>query len=353
MRKGKRVRLLEWLERRMYRAATHIVAVGTGYRDQIAPKVPEMREKISVIPNGVDGDYYRPQPADQDFLKQYGLANKFVCSYVGTIGMAHGLDVIVRAAKRLQKEGRNDIAFMIVGDGATRSKLEQLVRAEGVEDYIAFTGRLPKDKMPCVLASSDCCLIHLHGTKLFATVIPSKIFETMAMQRPIIMGVRGPAREIVMEAGAGIAMAPESDEELAQIVTRLADDREATKEIGCDARRFVLEHYSRDDLAARFLELLHRVTKLMRGKPSVGNPTADSPKPNADSPRPQQRQPPRRAEKKGTDRTAGLAACLLFPARYFPHAISHTTISQDNPPKLVPFENSSSRHALSGLGLIS
>ena len=271
MRKGKRVRLLEWLEKRMYRAAKHIVAVGTGYRDQIAPKVPEMREQISVIPNGVDGDYYRPQPADQDFLSQHGLADKFVCSYVGTIGMAHGLDVIVRAAKRLQEANRKDIAFMIVGDGATRAKLEQLVIDEGVEDFIAFTGRLPKDKMPCVLASSDCCLIHLHGTKLFATVIPSKIFETMAMQRPIIMGVRGPAQEIVLEADAGIAMTPESDEELAQIVMRLADNREATAEIGSDARRFVLEHYNRDDLAARYLELLHRVAKLMRGKPSVGD----------------------------------------------------------------------------------
>ena len=268
MRNGKRVRLLEWLERRMYRAAAHIVAVGTGYRDQITPKVPEMREQISVIPNGVDGETYRPQPADPAFLEEHGLTGKFVCSYVGTIGMAHGLDVVVRAAKRLQQADRKDIAFMIVGDGATRAALEQQAIDEGVEDYVVFTGRLPKEKMPGVLASSDCCLIHLRGTELFATVLPSKIFETMAMQRPIVMGVCGPAREIVMEAGAGTPMTPESDEELAQIVTRLAADREGAAEMGRDARRFVLEHYNRDDLAAEFLGLLHRVAMLPSGKPA-------------------------------------------------------------------------------------
>lgn len=259
MRDGKRVRFLKWLEKRMYRAADHIVAVGTGYRDQITPKVPEMREQISVIPNGVDGDAFLPQPADDDFLAEYGLADKFVCSYVGTIGMAHGLDVIVRAANRLKEAGRKDIAFMVVGGGATRATLEKQVAAEGLENYVVFPGRLPKGEMPKVLASSDCCLIHLRKTELFSTVIPSKIFETMAMQRPMIMGVRGPACEIVMEAGAGVPMTPESDEELYQLVTNLADDRDAAVEMGFDARRFVLEHYNRDDLASEYLRLLSSV----------------------------------------------------------------------------------------------
>ncbi len=276
MRKGKRIRFLEWLERRMYQAASHIVAVGTGYRDKIMSKVPEMQEQISVIPNGVDGEHYCPQPADEAFLERYGLTGKFVCSYVGTIGLAHGLDVVVRAAKRLQQANRKDIAFVIVGDGATRADLERLVVDENVEDYVVLTGRLPKEKIPSVLASSDCCLIHLRGTKLFATVIPSKIFETMAMQRPIIMGVRGPAQEIVMEAGAGVPMTPDSEEELAQIATRLADDRDAAAAMGHDARQFVLEHYNRDDLATEYLGLLHHVAGIPYGESASGGTPADN-----------------------------------------------------------------------------
>jgi len=266
IRKGIRTQFLEWLEKRMYQAAAHIVAVGTGYRDSIAPKVPEMQNRISVIPNGVDGEFYRPQPIDDAFLEQHGLTNKFVCSYVGTIGMAHGLDVVVRAAKRLKQANRHDIAFLIVGDGANRAKLEQQVAAENVADYVVFTGQLCKAQIPTVLASSDCCLIHLLCMELFATVIPSKIFETMAMNRPIVMGVCGPAREIVMEAGAGVPMTPESDAELKEIVTRLADDRDATIDIGREARGFVLEHYNRDELATEFLGLLHRVVGLPNGQ---------------------------------------------------------------------------------------
>ena len=247
----------------MYRADDHFVAVGSGYKDKIVSKVPELHERVSVLPNGVDGDLYRPLSPDETLLKEVGFEGKFVCSYVGTIGMAHGLEVVVRAAKRLQQSNRKDIAFLIVGDGATREALQQQVADEKVGQYVVFTGRLPKEKIPRVLASSGCCLIHLKGKKLFETVIPSKIFETMAMQRPIIMGVRGPSREIVMEAGAGVPMTPDSDEELAVILTQLADDRESAAAMGLEARQFVLDNYNREDLAAAYLGLLHRVAGLV------------------------------------------------------------------------------------------
>jgi hypothetical protein len=260
MRKGKRVRLLEWLERKMYLAATHIVAVGTGYRDNILGKVPSMKERVSVITNGVDGNQFRPQPRCPELVERYQLDGKYVCSYVGTVGMAHGLEVVVDAAERLQHLGRKDIVFMIVGDGARRAALEEMARDRGVADQIVFTGRLPKKEMPAILATSDCCLVHLRGTELFGTVIPSKIFETMAMQRPIIMGVAGPALGIVMEAHAGHAMTPESDEELAQIVVGMADDLQRTTDMGRDARQYVLDYYNRDELSSKYLELLHSIS---------------------------------------------------------------------------------------------
>lgn len=229
MRKGKRVRFLEWLERRMYQAARHIVAVGTGYRDHIVRKVPQTRTSTSVITNGVDGTQFIPQGRSLDLVEQYELQEKFVCSYVGTVGMAHGLEVVIDAARRLRDAGRDEVRFLIVGGGARVDSLKRYAQEQDVAEMVRFTGRLDREAIPGVLATSDCCLIHLRGTELFGTVIPSKIFETMAMQRPIIMGVKGPARDIVMEAGAGVPMTPESAEELAAICTRLADDPEATE----------------------------------------------------------------------------------------------------------------------------
>jgi glycosyltransferase involved in cell wall biosynthesis len=139
--------LLRWLERRMYLAADHIVAVGDGYRDNILSKVP-VHDRISVITNGVDLTRFTPRDPDPQFLRQWNLDGKFVCSYIGTIGMAHGLEVVLEAAKLLKMQGRDDIRFCLVGDGASRKSLEEQARCEGLSDLVVFTGRQPKESMP-------------------------------------------------------------------------------------------------------------------------------------------------------------------------------------------------------------
>ncbi len=265
MRNGLLLRLLERLERWMYRAADHIVAVGQGYRDEILKKV-DVRDRISVITNGVDLSLFDPAGLNGEVRQQYGLEGRFVCSYVGTIGMAHGLEVVVEAARLLKEEGRRDVAFLIVGDGARRQHLADAAKRLGVDDMVLFTGRQAKERMPAILAGSDACLIHLRGCELFGTVIPSKIFETMAMGRPIIMGVDGDARDIVMDAGAGIEMEPDSPESLVQCIEKLTDSPTLADEIGRSARSYVAQHYNRDELAARYLRLLERIAGQRRGR---------------------------------------------------------------------------------------
>ena len=250
--------LLENLERRMYLAAEHIVTVGDGYRDNILRKV-DVAGRISVIMNGVDLERFSPRPPDREFLRRWNLAGKFVCSYVGTIGMAHGLEVVIEAAKLLRAQGRDDIRFCLVGDGAMRKRLEEEARQAGVADMVVFTGRLPKEEMPIVLASSDVCLIHLKKCELFGTVIPSKTFECMAMSRPIIMGVEGLARELVIQAGAGVAMDVESPKSLASAVEDLADHPEMALKYGLLGEQHASQHFSREAFAAVYLDLLERM----------------------------------------------------------------------------------------------
>ena len=173
--------------------------------------------------------------------------------------MAHGLEVVVEAASRLARLGRRDIVFCLVGDGAARSKLERSVDALGLGDMVIFLGRQPKEAVPTILSSSDACLVHLKPCELFTTVIPSKIFEMLAMGRPIIMGVPGDAQRIVMEAGAGIPMAPGCAQSLVQAVTNLADDQDQALKLGINARRHVARHFDRDRLANRLLRILRDV----------------------------------------------------------------------------------------------
>lgn len=258
IRNRRMLRILEWLERRMYLAATHIVAVGRGYRARILEKA-DVADRTTVITNGVDLSRFVPGPPDVRFLHLWDLEGKFVCSYVGTIGMAHGLEVVIDAAKILKAKGRRDVSFCLVGDGAQRRHLEEKAQEAGLDGMVVFTGRQPKEEIPAVLASSNACLIHLRDCPLFGSVLPSKIFETMAMGRPIIMGVRGEACDLVMEAGAGIPMEPGSAESLAQAVERLADDGQFAAIRGRAARDYVATYYNRDLLADGFLRLLRRV----------------------------------------------------------------------------------------------
>jgi glycosyltransferase involved in cell wall biosynthesis len=254
------LRLVEALAKRMYRSADHVVAVGKGYRDHILDKV-DVRDRISIVTNGVDLDFFAPREPDPDMLEEWGLQGKFVCSYIGTIGMAHALEVVLKAAEILKSKGRRDICFALVGDGASRVELEARAREAGLGEWVVFPGRQPKERIPAILASSDACLIHLRRCALYTTVIPSKIFEAMAMGLIIIMGVEGHAREIVLRAGAGIEMEPESAESLVRAVEILADDPERGAQQGRAAREFVAKHYNRDVLAARLLEILREVAE--------------------------------------------------------------------------------------------
>ena len=258
MRKGLITRFLEWLEKRMYLSADHIVTVGQGYRENVADKAP-VGDRMSVIYNGIDGDAYTPQSLNQEFLEGYGQSGRFVCSYVGTIGMAHGLETVLDCAELLQNAGRTDIGFLLVGDGARRQPLEDECTARGLSNLVRFTGLLSKQEMPKVLASSNALLVHLRPCELFQTVIPSKIFEAMAMERPIIMGVQGESAEIVRNSQAGIEMEPGNAQSLFNCVTILKDDSNLYETLSHNGRAFVLKKFSRDAFAAKYLEVIDTV----------------------------------------------------------------------------------------------
>ena len=260
MKKGIVTRILEWLERCMYKSADHIVAVGHGYRDNVAGKI-QGEKKITVIYNGIDGNAFVPQKANDELLRRYNLLDRFVCSYVGTIGMAHGLETVLDCAELLQSAGRHDIGFLLVGDGARQKNLVEESKKRGLEDLVQFTGLLGKKEMPMVLASSHALLVHLRACELFQTVIPSKIFEAMAMERPIIMGVQGESADIVKNSHAGIEMEPGNAQSLFDCVTQLKDNGELYSRLSHNGRAFVMEKFSRDTFANKYLEVIDSLVK--------------------------------------------------------------------------------------------
>jgi hypothetical protein len=258
------LRVLYCLEKWLYAAADHVVTVGEGYWEDLVDKgVP--CEKISLVPNGVDRAIFWPREAT-DTLARFGIRDRYTCSYVGTIGMAAGLEVIIQAAEQLRDRGRSDISFLLVGDGAERENLERTVKNKGLEN-VFFSGRLPREELPDILAATDVCLVHLRKIDLFKQVMPSKIFEMAAMKKPIILGVQGQAAKLLQSARAGVCIEPENAEELVDAVCALASDPARARQYGQSGHDYVMQNYDRTVLADRYFTLLEELVRRPQAYP--------------------------------------------------------------------------------------
>lgn len=254
------IKLLEYLELFAYRKADRIVPVTDAFKHYMVCKGIQS-EKIEVIKNGVDLEFYNPAQGDSPVSQELGLKGRFVASYFGTHGMAHHLETVLYAAQQLREQ--NDIVFLLVGDGAERNNLMKM-RDDMCLDNVIMMGQQPKEKMPYLWALSDVSMVLLKKSELFKSVIPSKIFESMAMQRTIILGVEGESRQIIEEAQAGICIEPENSSELAARILYLYRDPELCGRLGMNGRSHVTEYYDRVSLARRFESLMMSLYRAVR-----------------------------------------------------------------------------------------
>jgi len=255
------IRALEYLEMFAYRKADAIVPVTDAFKRYMVGK-GITAEKIDVVKNGVDLDFYNVTESSNPVVEELRLGGKFVASYFGTHGMAHHLETVLEAAAILR--GRQDIIFLLVGDGAERQKLLALRDQRGL-DNVTMLDQQPKDKMPLLWQCSNVSMVLLKKSDLFKMVIPSKIFESMAMQRPLILGVEGESRAIVEHARAGLCIEPQNATELARCVVDLAGNKKLCDELGRNGRRYVAEHYDRTALAAKYESVLARLATRTSG----------------------------------------------------------------------------------------
>lgn len=255
MRKSLVICLLEKLELFLYRRADAIVSVTESFReDLVARGVP--REKIHVVINGVDLDRYEPRERDAALAREFRLEGKFVAGYMGTHGMAHALPKVLEAAERLLY--RDDIAFFFAGSGAERARVERLVAERNLHN-VRLIPRQPKDRMPALWSLCDLSIVPLRDTPVFATVIPSKIFESMGMGVPILMSLPdGEATGIVQRTRSGVCVPPENPEAMALEIARLADAREEMARLRAQSHD-AAPQFSRDALAKRMGAVLQEI----------------------------------------------------------------------------------------------
>ncbi|NQV56423.1 MAG: glycosyltransferase family 4 protein [Rhodospirillales bacterium] len=223
MKQGFLLRMMEKMELFLYRHAARVAVLTQAFKTNLIARGISA-DRIDVVLNGVDLPRYAPSPPDAALAGEWGLGDKFVIGYVGTHGMAHGLINVLDAAEQIS--GREDIRFLLVGAGAERERLVSDAKMRGLTNVV-FMPPQPKEAMPRVWSLCNVALVHLRNLPAFAEVIPSKMFEAMAMGLPILLSLPdGEAKEILDGHGAGVWVQPENPGALADAAKALCDDPE-------------------------------------------------------------------------------------------------------------------------------
>jgi glycosyltransferase involved in cell wall biosynthesis len=260
-------RSLERISNFLYQQSDHVVVVTPAFEQYLMEHRGVARNKISVVENGVETQLFSPRSstaAAADLRRELRLEGKFVVSYIGTLGLAHGLGTIISAAAELQ-DANPQVALLIVGEGAEKENLFALAQSHSLRNLI-FIPQQPREKIPAYIAASDVCLVPLKKADLFKTVIPTKMLEFMSCARPVILGVDGQARAILEEAGAGIVIEPENSAALAEAIRHLLAHPEKGRELGRRGREHILRRYSRGQTARNYIGVLEEVLNHPPGK---------------------------------------------------------------------------------------
>jgi len=234
------------LEKKCYKAATLITGQTQGIVNDIKQRFPQ--KKVSWLPNGVDISFYDPDKIpDSDFRKVNGFKEEDVIFfYGGILGHAQGLEIIIEAAKGLEN---TNAQFVIQGAGPEKEHLLALHKKYALKN-IHFFDPVKKTEMPGILKSVDIAIIPLKKLDLFKGAIPSKIFEALAMKKPLLLGVDGEARKHFIEnAKAGLFYTPEDVDNLKKQVLYFLENPNETKNMGERARNYVADVFDRNKIA--------------------------------------------------------------------------------------------------------
>jgi glycosyltransferase involved in cell wall biosynthesis len=223
-----------------YRAAAHIVVISPGFKEILTSRgVPA--DRISVVHNWADESIHRPGVPDPKVRSLLGRPDRRVVLYAGNLGNYQNLDVAIRVAASLEHTTNLDLALM--GDGLARPELERLVATLGCSN-VRLLSSVPAEQMAGFHASADALLVSLRDLPFFESTIPGKTQTALAVGRPVVMGVRGDAGDLVLQARAGIVAAPTADGLREAFEALVAADDDQLRRFGADGRSAYEDRWS-------------------------------------------------------------------------------------------------------------
>ncbi|MFZ3130808.1 MAG: glycosyltransferase family 4 protein [Desulfosporosinus sp.] len=252
-------RLIAWAEHfelYLYRKAWKISAQTQGILTNLRNRgIPD--EKFVFLPNGVDPKLFYKQEPDKEIVKLLDLEGKFVILYAGTMGYAHGVEVVAGAAEKLKED---KVVFLFVGDGSERPKLEEMAKERKLTGF-RFVDFQPITEMHRYYSVAQASLSTLRRYKLAEGVRPSKIFPAMASEKPLIYVGEGEGAEIAQASGGALVLPPEDPEALAEAVRKLMQDPDFCERLARHGREYVVKYYSWESIVEAWLKSITLATK--------------------------------------------------------------------------------------------
>ena len=245
-------RLLERIEKGLYRSARMIVVVTDSFKDKIVG-LGIQASKVHVVKNGVDSTKFKPGPKDEKLIEELNLKGKKLIGYIGTHGMSHALDFILDCANEMQQ---SNFHFIMLGDGAEKKKLVAKAKRLNLEN-VSFLPFVDKSEISNYISILDLALVNLKKSDLFKTVIPSKIFENACMLKPILLGVEGETKEIIESYNAGVAFIPENIESFLSAIDKISKEENYRQyKLGCAS---LAKDFERSTLAMNMFNKLEAI----------------------------------------------------------------------------------------------
>jgi glycosyltransferase involved in cell wall biosynthesis len=233
--------IMAWVERLLYNQSVKIVALTEGIRDDICSR-GWPKDNVELVTCGVDFDKLYPDTQGAAFIRdKYCWKDKKVILYFGALGEANNLPVTLRTAQRLQS--RQDIVFVLIGDGMKRAETEKQVAALGLENVFVLSP-VPKDDARLYINAADLCLVTLRDIPLFDGAIPTKLIDYMACGKAVLCGIRGEAARIVDVAKAGVIFEPDNDEQISELVAELLQDVARVERMGACGLAYVRSRFA-------------------------------------------------------------------------------------------------------------
>ncbi len=259
------INLSSQLEKKLYEKASAIITVTENLKEKIIQKgFPE--SKVHTIRNGTDieiGDTDLAFTAKNQMLAKkicfkykfkhpIGILSNFKVVYAGNLGIAQNLFTLLEAAKILNND---NVHFMFIGAGPEEGKLKISVKELNLSN-VSFIGEVPRKNIRKYLNFADCGIIPLKDIPMFESALPSKIFDYMSVNLPILLGVKGIAKNVVESSETGLYFEPENSISLADQILKLKRNKTLYKKLSSNGQDYVSANYDRQKLAGQIERIL-------------------------------------------------------------------------------------------------